>query len=171
MSFTLTRKTDYALVALAALADEATGDDPQPLSARQIAEAYDLPLSLLSNVLKDLHRGEVICSRRGAGGGYLLCREPRQISLLTVVEAIEGPVKMAVCCDEEPAADTQQATSDEDCTCRVAEKCPITTPMQRFNDMVHTFLQRITLDDLIANRTPPSLTQLTQTLTATGATS
>ncbi|MBI1374595.1 MAG: Rrf2 family transcriptional regulator [Phycisphaera sp.] len=168
MSFTLTRKTDYALVALAALATEAMrGEAPEPLSARQIAEAYDLPVHLLSNVLKDLHRAEVICSRRGAGGGYLLCRTPESIALLEVVEAIEGPVKMAMCCDDEVAvdADTPAVPAEshgDDCNCRAAEKCPITNPMQRFNDLVHQFLARITLRDLITNQTPAPLTQLTQ---------
>jgi len=164
MSFTLTRKTDYALVALAALANEAeTADEPQPLSARQIAEAYDLPMHLLSNVLKALHRGGVICSKRGAGGGYLLCRDARDIQLLQVVEAIEGPVKMAMCCDDDAAIDSNSGhAEDDDCSCRVAAKCPITTPMQRFNDMAHNFLERITLHDLITNQTPASLTQLTQ---------
>ncbi|MDX1564265.1 MAG: Rrf2 family transcriptional regulator [Phycisphaeraceae bacterium] len=143
MSFNLTRKTDYALVALAALAEEADGD-AEALSARQIAETHRLPASLLMNVLKQLHRAGILCSRRGAGGGYSLCREPEQISLLEVIEAIEGPVKVALCCEEEP--DNGQAPCS---ACSVEESCPIKTPMQRFDEMVRSFLAGVSLVSLI----------------------
>lgn len=60
----MTRKTDYALVALATLAREHDGEG-RALSARQLAEQHELPLPLLMNALKELHRAEVIASRRG----------------------------------------------------------------------------------------------------------
>ncbi len=142
MSFSLTRKTDYALVALAALAEEADGA-ARALSARQLAQTHQLPASMLMNVLKELHRADILCSRRGAGGGYSLCRMPDEISLLEVIEAIEGPVKVALCCEDEPA-------SDEPCAaCGVMEQCPIKTPMQRFDEMVREFLGNVKLASLI----------------------
>ncbi|MHC4994268.1 MAG: RrF2 family transcriptional regulator [Planctomycetota bacterium] len=151
ISFNLTRKTDYALVALSALA-EAAGDDVPPMSAREISEKHSLPLPLLMNVLKDLHKADLVTSRRGAGGGYLLTRTPGSISLLQIVEATEGPVSVAVCCDEE---------EPEPCTpCRVEDNCPIVTPMQRFNDMVNTFLASITLNDLIKQDPSQRMVQL-----------
>jgi len=156
MSFGLTRKTDYALVALARLAEEPAGE---PLSARQIAEQFNLPTSLLMNVLKDLHRAEIIRSRRGAGGGYSLSHEPEQISLLRIIEAIEGPVQVALCCDDHEAHADED--DDEACVaCSVMEKCPIVTPMQRFDELLQTFLQRVTLRDLITNEMTVSLTHL-----------
>src|SRR5687767_6990019 len=123
MSFALTRKTDYALVALTRLAEEATGRQ-RPLSARQIAEQYGLPLPLLMNVLKELHKGDIVCSRRGPSGGYMLCcHDPAEITMLQIIEALEGPVKVALCCDEEESA------GDEPCVaCRVLAKCPNVTP-------------------------------------------
>jgi Rrf2 family protein len=145
MAFSLTRKTDYALVALARLAEEATGGQ-RPLSARQIAEQYDLPLPLLMNVLKDLHRAQIVCSRRGASGGYMLCcHDPAEVTMLQVIEALEGPVKVALCCDDEPAT----AGAEPCVACRVMSKCPNVTPMQRFNDKVRQFLSGITLRDLL----------------------
>jgi Rrf2 family protein len=145
MSFSLTRKTDYALVALARLAEEAAGQQ-RPLSARQIAERYDLPLALLMNVLKDLHRAQIVCSRRGASGGYMLCcHDPAEVTMLQVIEALEGPVKVALCCDDEPAT----AGAEPCVACRVMSKCPNVTPMQRFNDKVRQFLSDITLKDLL----------------------
>src|SRR5437868_13882594 len=99
MSFSLTRKTDYALIALTRLAEEAAGKQ-QPLSARQIAEQYGLPLPLLMNVLKELHKAEIVCSRRGSSGGYMLCcHDPAEITMLQIIEALEGQVKVALCCE------------------------------------------------------------------------
>lgn len=140
MSLTLSRKTDYALVALAALAAQQEREG-EPLSARQIAEEHQLPPSLLMNLLKDLHKGKILCSRRGPSGGYLLCHDPADVRLLDVIEAIEGTVKVALCCDED---------ADDACTaCQVMAACPIVKPMQRFNDMLRGFLDGITLADLI----------------------
>lgn len=162
ISFNLTRKTDYALVALSTLA-EAAGDhsvhanadadaDAQPLSAREISEKHALPLPLLMNVLKDLHKAQLVTSKRGANGGYLLNLSPQTITLLQIVQATEGPVSVAMCCeDEEP----------EPCTiCSVEENCPIITPMQRFNDKINTFLASITLADLTQKEQPQSMVQL-----------
>ena len=154
MSFSLTRKTDYALVALAALAERADTAGG-PMSARQIADTYDLPAALLTNALKDLLKAGIVCSRRGAGGGYLLCRDPERISLLRVVEALEGPVKVALCCEDE----SHEADGGEPCiACRVLEKCPIVLPMQRLDDLVHEFLSQVKLKDLITTETTVSMT-------------
>ena len=151
MSFSLTRKTDYALVALAALGREKNGNG-QPLSARWIAEAYDLPLPILMNALKELHRAEIVCSRRGAGGGYYLCREPAQITMREVIEAIEGPVNVTLCSD-----DPREHHAGADVSgCQLAHQCPISDPMQRFNNLLQGFLARMTLESLTACR--PNMT-------------
>jgi Rrf2 family protein len=145
MSFSLTRKTDYALAALARLAEEAVGGQ-RPLSAREIAQQYNLPQPLLMNILKELHRAEIVCSRRGAAGGYMLCcHDPSEVTMLQVIEALEGKVSVAVCCDDEPADGREPCVA-----CRAMAKCPNVTPMQRLNDQVRAFLSGITLKDLLA---------------------
>lgn len=151
MSFSLTRKTDYALVALAALAEQGEDGQRHPLSAREIAERYKLPLPLLMNVLKDLHRAKIVCSRRGASGGYILCHDPAQVTMLQIIEANEGPVRVALCCDDEE----EEAGKEPCAACRVILACPIATPMQRFDDMVRGFLSQVTLKDLMQNQTVP----------------
>ena len=140
MSFSLTRKTDYALVALATLVREKV-EDGESLSARQIAEASDLPLPLLMNALKELHRASIICSRRGAGGGYYLCRPPEEISLKEVIEALEGPINITLCSGE--------AAEGEHELCRILSLCHISVPMQRFNELLNEFLSKVTLKSLL----------------------
>lgn len=143
MSFNLTRKTDYALIALSRLAKEQNGEGG-PLSARQIADEYNLPLPLLMNALKELHRAGVLCSRRGAGGGYLLCDEPGRISLQRIIEALEGPVTVTLCGDDNH--------EDLDEPCQFMSLCPISEPITRFNGLLKNFLDSITLEDLIRDQ-------------------
>ncbi len=153
MSFTLTRKTDYALIAMARLARR---DDPdQPVSARAIADEFNLPLPLLMNVMKDLQREGLVESQRGAAGGYRLARSADRISLADVIGAIEGPVNVAVCCDD--ATEQEDANDDACLACRLTERCPMTGTMQQFNQVIAGFLQGTTLTDVLTRRLKLSL--------------
>ncbi len=90
----LTRKTDYALLALASLARQT----PTGASARGLAERLKLPLPVLRNILKQLTSRGVLKSTRGTRGGYRLARSPHHITLAQLLEAIEGPMLLARCC-------------------------------------------------------------------------
>ena len=161
MSFRFTRKTDYALVALAVLAEQ---PEASPLSARQIAEAHDLPVPLLMNLLKQLNRAGLVDSSRGAGGGYRLARPADQVGLAEVIDAIEGPIALTPCCDEpetaaaapafatatDAAAAADNAADEEPCqTCRATGNCPITRTIQRVNQLVTDLLASLTLRDVM----------------------
>lgn len=135
------RKTDYALVALAGLVEhDATGETP--ISARELAERYGLPQPVLMNILKGLHRAGLLDSRRGVNGGYTLADSPDRITLADVVEAVDGPVKVALCCDKgQPEHDG----------CDLATSCPITGSIQRLNHRLTRIIGRVTLGELIAS--------------------
>jgi Rrf2 family protein len=134
----LTRKTDYAFVALAALADPSPAG--HQLSAREIAERYGTPLPLMMNVLKRLQRAGLVESIRGAKGGYRLAAEPRGLPLTRVIDAIEGPMRVTACCE--------QGLSAGSLLCQVS--CPITGSIQWLNEQVRRFLSQFTLADLMA---------------------
>lgn len=151
MSLTFTRKTDYALVALSALARERLGKG-EPVSARFISERYGLPLQLLMNVLKDLHRADLVASRRGANGGYYLLRDASDINLKEVVECLEGPVNVTLCSDDA----TEEEDSDECVSCQIVTRCPISNPMQKLNHLFCDFLSQITLQSLIESESAAS---------------
>ena len=148
-----TRKTDYALLALAALAEAATRPSPSPLSARQIAETYRLSHPLVMNVLKDLLHGDIVQSRRGAKGGYELLRDPAGITVQEVLVAIEGQPALAACCTD--------LTVDDSSDCEIGQRCPITHSVQRLNDRIQGFLGEITLADLV-NDSPSAGTRAPQ---------
>ena len=135
----LTRKADYALVALAYLGhrhDQKTG----PASARFIADEYKLPLPLLMNILKELASAHLLTSTRGAAGGYMLSKAPADISILQIIEVIEGPLRVTLCSDEENPSDK---------ICDVEPNCPIRNPIRRLHTQLASFLQGMTLADLI----------------------
>jgi len=75
------RKTDYALIALAHLAGRAGVTS----SAREIAVTYDLPVSLLMKILKALHHYGIVSSTRGVKGGYVLDYDLTQLSLYDLI--------------------------------------------------------------------------------------
>lgn len=138
----LTRKTDYALVALARLA-QAAANGGRRLSARVIADEYDLPLQLLMSLLKSLHRAGLVASSRGVNGGYSLSRQPSRISIADVVEAIEGPARLTPCCaDEEPAGQCLM--------CSLTERCPVTHAIREVNGQIAGYLRTVTLEALMS---------------------
>jgi len=81
-------KVDYALRACTELA--AAGDGP--LKGDRIAQAQQIPLKFLENILLDLKHAGLVQSQRGAEGGYWLSLSPEEISLAEVIRAVEGPI-------------------------------------------------------------------------------
>jgi len=144
----LNRKTDYALVALAHLAHR--GERGETVSARALADGYGLPRAMLANLMKQLHRADLIESNRGANGGYRLAHRPEAISLSRVIAAIEGPVQMVLCCSDEP--DGADGDSEECLACRIERLCPISSSMQSLNGQLSAIFEHLTLRHLLDGR-------------------
>ncbi len=81
----LPKKVDYALLSLAYLVEHRG----RISSARAIAQTHKLPLPLLMNLLKTLHQRGILCSERGAKGGYQICVNLDEVSLYDLIEAID----------------------------------------------------------------------------------
>ena len=81
-------KVDYALRACAELA--AAGDGP--VKGDRLAQAQQIPLKFLENILLDLKHAGLVQSQRGAEGGYWLARPPEDIRLAEIIRAVEGPI-------------------------------------------------------------------------------
>ena len=82
-------KVDYAIRAAVELA--AIGDRG-PVKGERIAQAQEIPLKFLENILGDLRHAGIVRSQRGAEGGYWLARSPEEITLAEVMRAVEGPL-------------------------------------------------------------------------------
>lgn len=133
----LSRKADYALVALAELARRA----PALASARRLADAVQVPLPVLTNVLNQLaHRGLVV-SARGVQGGYRIGRPANAITLAEVIEAIDGPSRLAHCCGGEGATHHEEL-------CGLENSCRIKAPVQKVHRSLREFLSGISLSQI-----------------------
>ena len=90
----LSAKSEYALLALVDLAQRGPG---ALVSVREIAERQDIPARFLEQVFAALRRAGVVKAVRGAKGGYGLGRPAERLTVLEVVEAVEGPLQPTVC--------------------------------------------------------------------------
>ena len=94
----LTRAADYAVRVMIHLA----GLPPETRASRsELAEAADCPNQFLSKVLQSLSRAGLVSSHRGNTGGFELSSSHRNVSVLQIVEAIEGPLRLNLCISSE----------------------------------------------------------------------
>jgi len=98
----ITRATDYAVRVMIHLAGLPPGST---VRQSQLSKATDVSGHFLSKVLQQLVRGRLIRSQRGSGGGYALAVSASGVSLLDVVQAMEGPVHLNQCLEEGPSCD------------------------------------------------------------------
>jgi len=138
----LTSRGDYGLLLMVDLA-KSFGKEPKSLS--EIATFYHLPQSFLEQIALDLRRGHLLAARRGKAGGYFLNRRPEMISVIEVLEALEGPLQVVSC---------------QGGGCPAFPNCLTQEFWQVFQRHLHRTLRGITLADLVANR-PHELLSLT----------
>jgi Rrf2 family protein len=137
----LSKKADYALIAMKHLAVRGGRGFQASVSAREIAEQYDIPIELMAKVLQRLVRRGLLVSHQGTRGGYQLARLPVQISVAEVIQAIEGPVAVTAC------------TTDEG-QCEQFSKCNVRDPLYKVRDRILTALGECTIAELAADPAP-----------------
>jgi FeS assembly SUF system regulator len=130
----LGKLTDYGLVLMTCIARNQGGS---LRTARDLALESKLPLSTVSKLLKELLQSGLLLSHRGIKGGYILAREPRDISVLEIIAAMEGPMALTEC------------STDVTGLCNLEPCCPIKTNQKIINQAVQGVLDKITLSDLI----------------------
>ena len=85
----ITSKSPYALAALVELYLHG-GTDPVPIA--ELARRREIPVQFLEQLFASLRRSGVLRSQRGVGGGYSFARPPAEVTVLEVVELLDGPV-------------------------------------------------------------------------------
>jgi Rrf2 family protein len=135
----LSKKADYALMAMKHLA---VHSDASSASAREIAEAYDIPLELMAKVLQRLAKSGLVLSLQGTRGGYRLAKATRQISVADIIQAIDGPLTVTAC-------------STESENCGQYSKCSVRDPLWKIKDRIISALSDCTLQEIAAPGTEP----------------
>jgi len=137
----LTKKADYGLIALCHLAGHR---EKTTASAKDIADAYRIPLPLLSKVLQALVRNGFLASEQGASGGYRLARDPHEISALEVIRVMDGPIILTHCFTEH----------ENHMECDQHECCPVREPLRKVHEGILRLLSSITISDMTSDDMP-----------------
>ncbi len=128
----LTKKADYGLIALKHLAMR---NPAETASAKDIADAYGIPLPLLSKILQKLAKSGFLRSEQGTNGGYRLARDPREMTALEVIRSIDGPIILTSCFTEHGE-------------CHHSGRCSVREPLRKVHDGILRLLNNITIRDI-----------------------
>ncbi len=129
----VSKLTDYGIGLMTCLARQGS---LEPVTARDLSATMGLPLPTVSKVLKLLTSGELLVSTRGATGGYTLARQPEQISLAEMFEALEGPIAVTECAGE------------SGCACELEVACGLKPNWNWINRQLLGTLQGISLQNM-----------------------
>lgn len=146
----LNRMTDYGIVVLGALAHRSN----EVVPTGHLAELTGLNQPTVAKVAKLLQASGLLNTQRGANGGYQLAGDASDISLVQIIEGIEGPIAVNDCVDgaQEP--------------CAVSNCCFMSNNWNKVNQAVRTALEAVTLADLID---PAQLFPVIEPVTPVGA--
>jgi Rrf2 family protein len=127
----ITREADYALRIIAMLARE-----KRQIEAKHIAEECEIPYRFTLKILRKIVKADIIKSYRGVNGGYVLNKEPSEITFGEVIEAIDGEFAINHCMSD----------SSE---CSRCGKCAVQKKLQMVQEMIADEFSNITFDDLL----------------------
>jgi Rrf2 family protein len=144
-SMHVSAKADYAVRAAAELA--AAG--PGPVKGDRIAEAQQIPLKFLENILSDLRHAGYVQSQRGAEGGYWLARPADQVTLADIIRVVDGP--LANVRGARPESVTYGGTASHLLEVWIAVRVSL-----------RSVLEQVTLADLVAGTLPAEVRALTE---------
>lgn len=85
----ISRSTGYALLALGYISKN---QDQKIILSQTISKEYDIPLEYLLKILQQMVRANILRSKRGPRGGFSLAQTPKKISMLAIIEAVDGPM-------------------------------------------------------------------------------
>jgi Rrf2 family protein len=128
----LTKRADYGLMAMKHLAEHA---HQRACSAKDVAEAYGIPIEVLAKILQRLVKAGLLHSQHGTNGGYTLARSAQEISAYEVIRAIDGPLFITSCITVRGE-------------CGQSDRCTIREPLRKVNESIEGVLRRIKIAEM-----------------------
>ncbi len=132
----ISKLTDYAVVIMAYIAEVSIDDSDYISQAREIAQHTHLALPTVSKLLKILTKFQFLNSIRGTKGGYQLAMQPENISIVDLIQALEGPIAITEC-------------NLGHLHCSSETQCAIRTPWLQINQIITDALSKVKLSDLV----------------------
>lgn len=109
-----------------------------PITAEDLSESENIPRDYVDQLLMRLRRADIVVSRRGARGGYLLAKPAKDISVGSVMRAVDDGVFESIC----------EKYSDGDQVCAHTDECGIRPVWQRLASLVEEFLDQVSITEL-----------------------
>jgi Rrf2 family protein len=131
----ISRKAEYGLRALVAIARQPKSWQVQELSVRE-----NIPIKFLEQILLALRHAGVLTSKRGVGGGYTLRKAPSKISVGEVIGILDGPLALIPCALDQPG---------EPCTCPDRKTCVVRLLMTGLRRDIAEILESRTIEDMV----------------------
>jgi len=132
-----TKRADYGLMAIHYIA---VHQEDGAVSAKRIAEIFNIPHELLAKILQRLAKKGLIESYNGPKGGYVLSEAPAKITVGEVIRALEGPINIVSCL--------------EDLDCPQFATCNLRRPVQKIQTSINHLLETMTLAELMGDGSP-----------------
>ena len=131
----ISRKAEYALRALVAMARQKKSWQIQELSAKE-----NIPIKFLEQILLGLRHAGLLSSKRGVGGGYILRKSSMEVSVGEVIRIMDGPFALVPCAVE---------PQGEQCTCPDPRTCPLRLLMTDVRRDLAAMLDGRTIEDML----------------------
>ena len=129
----ITRAGEYGVLGLLNLSRRAHG---ARVMIEEVSREENIPRNFLAKIFQSLARAGLVRSLRGSGGGFLLARQPSEITVLEIIEAIEGKIALQRCLKEVP-------------TCDHMGGCALCGIFEQAQDRVKEVFTQTTLADLL----------------------
>ena len=131
----LSKRVEYGLIAIRHIATQRSDGI---VTAKEIADKYQIPYELLAKVLQKLSRSGLITSQQGVRGGYTLTKNPNEVSVAMIINAIEGSnMAIAQCIAEGPES------------CDVFRVCTIKSPLSKVQANIENAFNNMTLAQIV----------------------
>ncbi|MEI8186392.1 MAG: Rrf2 family transcriptional regulator [Chlorobiaceae bacterium] len=130
----LTKNTDYAIRALLALAAQ----KGSYISAKSIADGHDIPYQFLRRLLQEMIRHNLIVSKEGVRGGFMMQKNPDNITVTELIEIFQGKVQVSECMFRKQI-------------CGNRARCVLRHEIMRIEQVVQSEFEKVTIGQLLRN--------------------
>lgn len=128
----INKEVDYAIQFILALASQ----PESTMSLRTFSSDKSISFLFMQKIAQKLRKSDIIASRRGANGGYVINRSPKQLTLNDIYEAIEGSYALTTC-------------EGKSQTCKHIANCKARKPLRQIEQQMQTYMNAVTVQSLI----------------------